>query len=88
MNYLACSLFGLSFLVMAAQTKGGIHDRLMQSLSWLHDWSPYSYIMLLIILVSGVVSIVTMFSPGEQQEDPTAEYRRQIVVQVTAEPKD
>jgi len=88
MNFIGCGLFALSFFVMVAQTKGGLHERLMQSLSWLHDWAPYSYLMLLIILVAGVVSIVTMFSRGEEPEDPTAESRRQIVIQVAAEPED
>ena len=87
MNYIGCALFGLFFLMMTVQTGGGLKDRLAETLTWVHDWSPYSYVMLLIILISGVASVRTMFGHREE-EDPADEDHRQIVIRVAAQPED
>ena len=81
MNYIGCALFALMFFVMTAQTSGSIHDRLSQSMSWLHDWSPYSYLMILILVIAGIVSAMSTMSVPEREEpeDPMAKYRRQAM---------
>jgi len=75
MNYLGCLLFGLLFLAMTAQTHSGLHTRLEQTLSWIRDWSPFSYLIILGMLISAVVAIklVATWPEQERPEDSTAE---------------
>ncbi len=67
------------FLVMTAQTTGSLQARMTQTLTWIQGWAPFSYLIILIMLVSAVVSIKTMATWPEivEPEDPMAKYRRQ-----------
>jgi hypothetical protein len=77
-NYLGCALFGLFFLVMTGKT-GGLHTRLTQTLSWFHDWAPFSYFVILIMLVAVGVSLKLMSARPEEKEpeDFIIEYRHE-----------
>jgi hypothetical protein len=77
MAYLGCILFGLIFLVMTAQSTGSLQERLTQTVAWIHGWAPFSYVIILIVLVSPVVSIKIMNSWPKrvEPENPMAKYR-------------
>jgi hypothetical protein len=81
MNYIGCALFGLFFLLMTAQTDGSsLHARMTQTLSWIHDWSPFSYLIMLVMLVAVAVSIGIMSvrpELEEESEDLIIEYRHE-----------
>ncbi len=79
MNYIGCALFGVLFLVMTAQTNGSLQARMGQVLAWIHGWAPFSYLIILIMVGSAVVSIKTMqtWPKTVVPEDPMAKYRRQ-----------
>ncbi len=59
MAYIGCILFGLFFLVMSAQQSGTLQARIEATMTWLHAWAPFSYIIILIVLIS----------PGRDDED-------------------
>jgi hypothetical protein len=75
--YLGCILFGLIFVVMMGQSTGALGARVDRTLTWLHAWAPFSYILLLILLAAPVVSLKIMNSwpKHEEPEDPMARYR-------------
>lgn len=79
MSYIGCGLFGLFFLVISAQGTGGLHTRMMESLTWLQEWAPFSYLAILILMISGIVSIRTMLTwpKQEEPEDPMAQMRHE-----------
>lgn len=79
MAYIGCALFGLMFLIMTAQSTGTLQARVEHTLTWLHAWAPFSYLIILIVLVSPVVSmkIVSSWPKRVEPEDPMAKYRRQ-----------
>ena len=77
MAYIGCILFGLMFMVMTAQSNGTLQQRMDHTFSWLHSWAPFSYLLILIVLVSPVVMMKVMNSwpKREEPEDPMAKYR-------------
>lgn len=79
MAYIGCALFGLFFLVMTAQSNGSLHDHMTQTLSWINGWAPFSYIIIVLMLVSGVIAMRTMLTWPEQEqpEDPMAQLRHE-----------
>jgi NADH:ubiquinone oxidoreductase subunit 6 (subunit J) len=79
MAYIGCILFGLLFMVMTAQSTGSLQARMAQTFAWIHGWAPFSYLIILIVIVAPVVSIKIMNSwpKREEPEDPMAKYRRQ-----------
>jgi hypothetical protein len=79
MAYVGCILFGLFFLVMSAQQTGTLQARIEGTVTWLHAWAPFSYIIILIVLICPVVMMKLMSSWPERKEpeDPMAKYRRE-----------
>jgi hypothetical protein len=77
MAYLGCILFGLLFLVMTAQSSGSLGARVTQTLTWFHAWAPFSYIIILIVLISPVacMKIMRSWPKHEEPENPMAKYR-------------
>lgn len=80
-NYLGCTLFGVFFLVMTAKTGGsGLGARMADTLSWFHNWSPFSYLIVLAILAPVGVVIRLMSAQPELEKDPSdwvVEYRHE-----------
>jgi hypothetical protein len=78
-NYIGCALFALFFWILTAQTTGTLQQRMMQTFRWIHGWAPFSYLIILVIFASGVISIKTMLTWPEyvEPEDPMAKYRRE-----------
>jgi NADH:ubiquinone oxidoreductase subunit 6 (subunit J) len=79
MAYIGCILFGLIFVVMTAQSTGSLQARMEQTFHWIHSWAPFSYLIILIIVVAPFVSVKIMNSWPKrvEPEDPMAKYRRQ-----------
>jgi hypothetical protein len=77
MAYLGCILFGLIFVVLSSKSTGALGAHVDQTLAWMHAWAPYSYILLVIVLVAPVVSLKIMHSwpKLEEPDDPMARYR-------------
>ena len=77
MAYLGCVSFGLIFLMMSAKSSGAMGERVDRTLTWLHAWAPFSYLLLLILLAAPVVSFKIMHSWPKhvEPEDPMARYR-------------
>jgi hypothetical protein len=90
MAYIGCILFGLMFLIMTAQQTGTLGKRIESTLSWLHAWAPFSYIIILLVLLAPVASIKIMNSwpKREEPEDPMAKYRRQAAQGMVEEAED
>jgi hypothetical protein len=77
MAYLGCILFGLIFLVITAGSTGSLQERVGQTIAWIHAWAPFSYLIILILLLSPMVSLKIMHSWPKrvEPEDPMAKYR-------------
>ena len=77
MSYVGCILFGLMFLVITAKTTGSLGARVDQTLVWIHAWAPFSYLLILIVLVSPIASfkIMSSWPKHVEPEDPMAKYR-------------
>jgi len=46
---------------------------------WLHAWAPFSYIIIVIVMLSpmAMMKLVHSWPQREEPEDPMAKYRRQ-----------
>jgi len=77
MAYLGCILFGLMFVVMMAHSNGSLEARVEHTLTWLHAWAPWSYLIILIVLAAPVASVKIMRSwpKPKEPEDPMKKYR-------------
>jgi len=77
--YIGCALFGLMFVVMTAVGNGSLPARVAHTAAWIHGWAPLSYVLILILLVSPVISmqIVMKWPKYVEPEDPMAKYRRE-----------
>jgi hypothetical protein len=79
MAYIGCILFGLIFVVMTAQSTGSLQARVAHTFTWIHDWAPFSYLIILLLVAAPFVSMKIMNSwpKREEPEDPMAKYRRE-----------
>jgi hypothetical protein len=79
MAYIGCILFGLIFVAMNAMATGSLQARLEQTMAWIHGWAPFSYIIILLILLSPLLMLKIMNSWPKrvEPEDPMAKYRRE-----------
>lgn len=79
MAYVGCILFGLIFVVMTAQSTGSLQARVEHTVTWIHAWAPFSYLIILMLLVAPFISMKIMNSwpKREEPEDPMAKYRRE-----------
>jgi hypothetical protein len=76
-RYLGCVLFGLAFLVLSAKSSGALGAKMDATFDWIQDWAPFSYIILLAVVVAPVASLMIMRSWPEHKEpeDPMAKYK-------------
>jgi NADH:ubiquinone oxidoreductase subunit 6 (subunit J) len=90
MAYVGCILFALVFLVISTQQTGSLQERMGQTVHWIHSWAPFSYLIILIVLVAPVVMMKMMNSwpKREEPEDPMAKYRRQAAEGLIEDPED
>ena len=90
MAYIGCILFGLFFLTMTAQQDGTLASRLEGTVKWLHAWAPFSYLIILIVILSPVIMMKVMNSrpKREEPEDPMAKYRREAAQGLVQGPED
>jgi len=79
MAYIGCILFGLIFVVMTAQSTGSLQARVEHTMTWIHAWAPFSYLIILMLIAAPFVSmkIINSWPKREEPEDPMAKYRRQ-----------
>jgi len=77
MAYLGCILFGLMFVIMTAQSNGTLQARMDHTFSWIHSWAPFSYIIILLLMVCPVImmKIMNSWPKRVEPEDPMAKYR-------------
>ena len=90
MAYIGCILFGLFFLTMTAQQNGTLASRLDSTVKWIHGLAPFSYLIILIVILSPVIMMKVMNSwpKREEPEDPMAKYRREAAQGLVQGPED
>jgi hypothetical protein len=78
MTYVGLALFVVVFLLLAPTTRGALLSHLGMTMEWARAWAPFSYILILAVLVSPFVAYIIMRSWPEvkEPEDPLARYRR------------
>ena len=62
---------------MTSSATGALGARVNATLAWMHAWAPFSYILLLIMLVAPIVSLklIQSWPKYVEPEDPMARYR-------------
>jgi hypothetical protein len=65
------------FMVMTAQSNGTLQQRMDSTFAWIHGWAPFSYIIILLIMLAPVVSLKIMNSWPKhvEPENPMKKYR-------------
>ncbi len=71
-------LFLVFFLLIAPKTRGIIMGMMGQSGDWLTHYAPFSYLILTLIGVAGVLSLALMvrWPKTPEPENPLAKYKR------------
>ena len=80
MMFLGAFLFILFFVLIAPQSQAFLLGLATGASTWISDWAPISYILLLILLVAPVIGIHMIRSWPERvdPENPMAKYRREM----------
>jgi hypothetical protein len=75
--YLGCALFGLIFLLLSAKSGGILATRTGQTVDWMRERAPYSYLILVVLVLAALACIHIMYSwpKHKEPEDPMARYR-------------
>ena len=75
---LGAVLFLILFLLIAPQTRAMITGMLGQSGDWITNWAPFSYVILMLIAVSGIFSmyLMTRWPKIPEPENPLAKYKK------------
>jgi len=80
MNYLGCILFSLFFIGVSAKTVGtGLNRRLAESLTWLQECAPFSYLGIVVIVGCGVVAIWMLMTWPEEEPAALTAYEEIII---------
>jgi hypothetical protein len=79
MAYIGCILFALIFVVLSAQQTGTLQARIEHTVTWTHSWAPFSYLIILMLIVAPFISlkIISSWPKREEPEDPMSKYRRE-----------
>jgi len=78
--YIGLILFMLIFVLMAPQTRAFLVGAATAAGAWISGWAPFSYILVLILVVSPFVAIhlVRSWPVRVDEENPMAKYRREM----------
>jgi hypothetical protein len=79
MMYLGLILFILMFVLMAPQTRAFLVVAAAGAGAWIAGWAPFSYILLMILVVAPFVAIhlVRSWPVRVDEENPMAKYRKE-----------
>ena len=82
MLYLGAILFILIFVVIAPQSQIFLLGLVSGAGAWIAAWAPFSYIILLILLVGPLVGIYVVRSWPQtvEPENPMSKYRKEMPV--------
>ena len=77
--YIGLILFMLIFVLMAPQTRAFLVGAATAAGAWISGWAPFSYILVLILVVSPFVAIhlVRSWPVRVDEENPMAKYRKE-----------
>lgn len=75
MMYLASMLFALVFVLIAPPCRRFLAEHIDQ----INSWAPYSYILLLLVLIAPMAAMIMINRIPKivEPEDPMAKYRRE-----------
>lgn len=75
-------LFVLAFVMIMPQSQAFLLGSFASAGTWITAWAPFSYLLLLILVVAPFVGIHLMRSwpEREEPENPMAKYRREMPV--------
>ena len=78
--FLRPALFLLVFVLIAPQSRSYLGLCLASAGKWISAWSPFSYILLLMLPIAGLASvyIVQKWPERIEPESPMAKYRKEI----------
>jgi hypothetical protein len=77
--YIGLILFMLIFVLMAPQSRAFLAGAAAGAGAWISGWAPFSYILLMILVVSPFVAIhlVRTWPARVEEENPMAKYRKE-----------
>lgn len=71
--------FVLVFVMLIPQCQTFLQGTVSGASAFLHDWAPYSYVLLALIATAPMVSAYLLYTwpPREEPENPMAKYNRE-----------
>jgi hypothetical protein len=80
MMFLGALLFVLIFVLIAPQSQAFMLGLANGAGAWLTAWAPFSYVLLLILLVAPVAGmyVVRTWPERVEPENPMAKYRKEL----------
>jgi hypothetical protein len=81
--FLGTVLFTVVVLLVAPQSREFIMTRLASAGTFVHNWAPFSYILMLLLVAASFAAMYVMKSwpKSEAPESPMAKYRREDPVE-------
>jgi len=78
MMFTAAGLFVLIFILMTPQSQAFFHVTGESVSAFVHDWAPFSYILIGILLLGPMAAMYLMHTwpQREEPENPMSKYRR------------
>ena len=79
MMFAGAILFILIFVLLMPQAQAFLHGSAESATSFLHAWAPFSYVLLVILLIGPLAAGYLMHSwpKHEVPENPMTKYRRE-----------
>jgi hypothetical protein len=77
------ALFLLVFVLIAPQSRSFLGSHLAGAGEWINAWSPFSYILLLMLPIAGLASAYIVRNGPErvEPENPMAKYRKDVTIE-------
>ena len=79
MSFLGAGLFLVVMVMVAPQSRLFLMTRVASAGEFINTWAPFSYVLVLLLLVATVGSVYALKSwpKTEEPENPMAKYRRE-----------
>ena len=76
--------FLLLFVAISPASRNAVLGSLSQTGEWMHNWAPFSYILLAVLVAMAIASVVMTVTapPRIEPENPLRKYRDQSDVMV------
>jgi hypothetical protein len=77
--FLGTALFVVVIVLVAPQSRLFLMTCLASAVGFIHDWAPFSYLLVMLLLASmfGAIYALKTWPQSQEPENPMAKYRRE-----------